>query len=51
MEETWTMPKRIGDDFDRVFKFINMKVNVGKKKAIVFERAKQQTTDFVRLHT
>ncbi len=40
------MLKRIVDEFDRVCKRRKLKVNAGKSKVMVFERAKEQTINF-----
>ncbi len=40
--------QRIIDEFDRVCKRRTLKVNAGKSKVMVSERAKEQTIDFAR---
>ncbi len=43
LAETGGMLQRIVDEFDRVCKRRNLKVNAGKSKVMVFERAKEQS--------
>ncbi len=38
--------QRIEDEFDRVYRRRKLTVNAGKSKIMVFERAREQTTDF-----
>ncbi len=40
--------QRIVDEFERVCKRRKLKVNAGKSKVMVFERARKQTTDFAK---
>ncbi len=40
--------QRIGDEFDRVCRRRKLKVNTGKNKVMVFERAREQTIDFAK---
>ncbi len=40
--------KRIVDESDRICKRRKLKVNAGKSKVIVFERAREQTINFVK---
>ncbi len=42
--------QRIVDKFDRVCRRRRLKVNTGKRKVIVFERAREQTIDFATLY-
>ncbi len=40
--------QRIVDEFDRVCKRKELKVNAGKSKVMVFERAREQTINFAK---
>ncbi len=42
--------QRIVDEFDRVCKRRKLKVNAGKSKVIVFERAREQTINFAKTY-
>ncbi len=42
------MLQRIVDEFDRVCKRRKLKVNAGKSKVMVFERARKQTIKFAK---
>ncbi len=42
------MLQRIVDEFDRVCKKRKVKVNAGKSKMMVYERAREQTIDFAK---
>ncbi len=48
LAESEGMLLRIVDEFDRVCKRRKLKVNSGKSKVIVFERAREQTVNFVK---
>ncbi len=48
LAETEGMLQRIVDEFDRVCKRRKLKVNAGKSKVMVFERAKEQTINFAK---
>ncbi len=50
LPESEGMRKRIVDEFDRVCKRRKLKVNAGKSKVMVFERAREQTIDFAKLY-
>ncbi len=42
--------QRIVDEFDRVCKKRKLKMNAGKSKVMVFERAREQTVNFAKPH-
>ncbi len=42
------MLQRIVDEFDRICKRRTLKVNAGKSKVMVFEKAGEQTIDFAK---
>ncbi len=44
------MLQRIVDEFDIVCKRRTLKVNAGKRKVMVFERAREQTINFAKLY-
>ncbi len=44
--ESEGMFQRIVDEFDRICRRTKLKVNAGKSKVMVFERAREQTIDF-----
>ncbi len=48
LAESEGMLQRIVDEFDRVCKRRKLKVNAGKSKVMVFERARQQTINFAK---
>ncbi len=48
LSESEGMLQRIIDEFDRVCKRRKLKVNAGKSKVIVFERAREQTVNFAK---
>ncbi len=48
LAESEGMLQRIVDTFDRICKRRKLKVNAGKSKVIVFEKAREQTTDFAK---
>ncbi len=48
LAESEGMLQRIVDESDRVCKRRKLKVNAGKNKVMVFEKAREQTTDFAK---
>ncbi len=48
MAESEGMLQRIVDEFDRICKRKKLKVNAGKSKVMVFERAREKTIDFAK---
>ncbi len=48
LAESEGMLHRIVDEFDRVCRRKKLKVNAGKSKLMVFERARGQTIDFTQ---
>ncbi len=48
LAESEGMPQRIVDEFDRACRRRKLKVNAGKSKVMVFERAREQTIDFAK---
>ncbi len=48
LAESEGMLQRIVDEFDRVFKRRKLKVNAGKSKVMVFEKAREQTINFAK---
>ncbi len=48
LAESEGMLKRIVDEFDRTCKRRKLKVNAGKIKVMVFEKAGEQTIDFAK---
>ncbi len=46
LTENEGMLQRTVDEFERVCKRRKLKVNAGKSKVMVFERAREQTIDF-----
>ncbi len=48
LAENEGMLQRIVDEFERVCKRRKLKVNAGKSKVMVFERAREQTNDFAK---
>ncbi len=48
LAESDGMLQRIVDAFDRICKRRKLKVNAGKSKVMVFEKAGQQTIDFAK---
>ncbi len=48
LAESEGMLHRIVDEFDRVCKRRQVKVNAGRSKVMVFERAKEHTTNFAK---
>ncbi len=48
LAESEGMLQRIVDEFDRVCKRRKLKVNTGKSKVMVFERAREQTINFAK---
>ncbi len=48
LAESEGMLQRIVDEFERVCKRRKLKVNAGKSKVMFFERAREQTIDFVK---
>ncbi len=48
LAESEGMLQRIVDEFDRICKRKKLKVNAGKSKVIVFEKAGEQTIDFAK---
>ncbi len=50
LAESEGMLQRTVDEFERVCKRRKLKVNVGKSKVMVFERAREQTIDFAKPH-
>ncbi len=48
LAESEGMLQRIVDEFDRVCRRKKLKVNAGKSKVMVFERAREQTIDFAK---
>ncbi len=49
--ESEGMFQRIADEFDKVCKRRMLKVNAGKSKVMVFERAREQTINFAKPHS
>ncbi len=48
LAESEGMLLRIADEFDRVCRRRKLKVNAGKSKVMVFERAREQTIGFAK---
>ncbi len=48
LAESEGMLQRIVDEFDRVCKRRKLKVDAGKSKVMVFERAREQTINFAK---
>ncbi len=48
LAESEGMFQRIVDAFDRICKRRKLKVNAGKSKVMVFEKAGEQTIDFAK---
>ncbi len=48
LAESERMLQRIADEFDRVCKRRKVKVNAGKSKVMVFERAREQTINYAK---
>ncbi len=48
LAESEGMLQRIVDEFSRVCKRRKLKMNAGKSKVMVFERAREQTIDFAK---
>ncbi len=48
LAESEGMLQRIVDAFDRICKRRKLKVNAGKSKVMVFEKAGKQTIDFTK---
>ncbi len=48
LAESEGMLQKIEDEFDRVGKKRKLKVNAGKSKVMVFERAREQTINFAK---
>ncbi len=48
LAESEGMLQRIVDEFERVYKRRKLKMNAGKSKVMVFERARDQTIDFAK---
>ncbi len=48
LAESEGMLQRIVDEFDRVCRKRKLKLNAGKSKVIVFERAREQIIDFAK---
>ncbi len=48
LAESERMLQRIVDEFDRVCKRRKLRVNAGKSKVMVFERAREQTINFAK---
>ncbi len=48
LDESEGLLQRIVDEFDRVCKRRKLKVNAGKTKVMVFERAREQTINFAK---
>ncbi len=48
LAESEGMLQRIVDEFDKVCKRKKLKVNAGKSKVMVFERAREQTINFAK---
>ncbi len=51
LAESEGMLQRIVDEFDRVCKRRKLKVNSGKSRVMVFERAREQTIHFAKPYT
>ncbi len=51
LAESEGMLQRVVDEFDRVCKRRKLKVNAGKSKVMVFERAREQTVNFAKPYT
>ncbi len=48
LAESEGMLQKIVDEFDRIYRRRKLKVNAGKSKVMVFERAREQTIDFAK---